>query len=84
MTFRERSGSLRPNTIPSFVCLPHWRNSGRGSRYDCGIREKILYGEMKRVEVSYVVRGECNFSRIMDPMGVAVSDMTDIHPVPAR
>ena len=39
---------------------------------------------MKIGQVSYVVRGMWDFSWIMESMGVAVSEMTDIRPVSAR
>ena len=42
--FNKRYGRLRPKTIPRFVCFPHWRNSGRGSSWDLGILEIMLYG----------------------------------------
>ena len=59
---RERFGRMTPKTIPSFVCRPQLRKAGSGSELDLGIFEMMLYGDMKRGEVSSVVRGGWNCS----------------------
>ena len=44
----------------------------------------MLYGEINMGEVSSVVRGECNCFGWIKSMGVAESEMTDMHHVSAK
>ena len=77
-----RSGSVRPNILPSLGCLLHWRNSGSLYWTDLGMLATMLKGGGwgYRGGVGYRERGECNLSGIKEYIASALSTVTDILP----
>ena len=52
-----RLGSVRPNSLPSLYCLPHWKNTGSLSSPDLGMLATMSKGEMWRGDIGYRERG---------------------------